>query len=148
MSRFAAGVAIAVIAAIVMLAYGMQKYGVFALDAVDDDDLAQRYRLVCGAYADVEIDASHVPAELHALLPLARKYGHVNRLLLDDCARRMDPKEAAQAVWEIDRHRAAIDRWLERSAAVAHVTEVSAFASLLYLRRALRPVVTTSDSAG
>jgi len=148
LARFAVGVAIVVIAAIALLTWGMKRYGVFSLAEVDDADLTQRYRLVCGAWPDLELDAAHVPPELHLLLPYARKYGYGNPLIVEDCARRMDAKEAAQLVWEIDRNRAAIDRWIERSHAIAHTNEVSAFVALLALRRVLRPITVSSEATG
>lgn len=148
MARFALAVAIVVLAAIALLAWGLKRYGLFSLDEVDDADLAHRYRLVCGAWPDLEIDAAHVPRELQLLLPYARKYGHGNPLIVEDCARRMDAREAAQLVWEIDRNRAAIDRWIERSRPIAHTNEVAAFVALLALRRVLRPITVSSEATG
>jgi hypothetical protein len=146
-SRFTITIGLVVIASIVMLVYGMARYARFSLYDASDDDIAQRYRLVCGAYPDVQIDETKIPVDLVALLPLARRYGHANHILLEDCAAKMDKNEVERAIRLIDAHRDSIHRWVETNQRLELVTEVMAFRQLLLLRNLLRPLMTASDTA-
>ena len=114
----------------------------------DGCDLAHRYRLVRGAYPDVVIDETRLPADLRALVPLAKRYGHGNPVLLADCVAKMKPSERAEIVANIDAHRSAIEKWIAQNPRIQFADEVSAFQQLLELRSILRPATTSSDSAG
>jgi hypothetical protein len=90
MKRFWLTIGIVVTASSVSLWYGLSKYARFDLRDASDGDLADRYRLVCGARGEVRIDPARIPVALQSLIPLAAKYGQGNRVLLEDCAAKMD----------------------------------------------------------
>ena len=131
-----------------MLVWGIQKHGLFSFADADDGDLAYRYRLVCGAYADLKFDTARIPAELQAIVPIAAKYGHGNPLLLDDCISKLSPDHARELVSQIDAHRQSIEAWVGRFPPTFIAKEVSAFRELLLLRSRLKPASSTSDTSG
>ena len=145
MSRFVFVVGGVIVVAISTLVYGMSKYARFSFDGASDDDVAQRYRLVCGAYPDVSIDQTKVPAELRLLLPFAKKYGHGNRILLEDCVAKMTPSEVVKTIMIIDAHRDDIERWIAKNTRLETASEVSSFRQLLDLRQMLRPAISGKE---
>jgi hypothetical protein len=144
--RFTLTVAFVVIAAVAMLAFGLNKYGQFDVSVATENDIAERYRLVCGAYAVLILDKSKIPEELWALVPLAAKYGHGNSILTRDCISKMSATESGNLVGLVDTHRLAIDRWLLRFPEQFPAAETLAFRELISIRKQLRPG-TASDKA-
>jgi hypothetical protein len=140
MTRFWLTVGAVVVASIAMLIFGMNEHARFDLREASDGDLADRYRLVCGAYRDLQIDAVRIPAELQSLIPLATKYGHGERIMLEDCAMKMDKSQANRIVSEISEKRAHIEQWLSTFPQNFYAEEVVAFRELLKLHGLLRTV--------
>jgi hypothetical protein len=140
MTRFGIVVASVVIASIATLLYGLNKYARFDMSEASDGDVANRYRLMCGAYGEVRLDASRIPVELHDLLPLAAKYGHGDRILLDDCVVKLSPSEAKHIAIRIAEKTTQIEAWVSKYPRDFSANEVIAFRELLKLRAMLQPI--------
>jgi hypothetical protein len=125
--------------------YGIAKYARFDMTDANDYELSERYRLVCGAYPDLQFDTSRVPAELHPLLPIAARYGHGVRVMLEDCVAKLSRKDAASIAAQINLHAAAIEAWVSKHPNSFNVTEVTAFRSLLMMRSMMRPIRVDPD---
>jgi hypothetical protein len=139
-TRFWIGVTVVVLASIGSLWFGLSRYAQFDLTDAPDYDVADRYRLICGAYADVRIDPSRIPEELKSLIPLAAKYGHGNRVLLEDCVSKLPRDEAERIATEIAENASAIEKWVDRYPVSFNAEEVIAFRTLLEMRSLLRPI--------
>jgi hypothetical protein len=140
MTRFWVVVGSVVLASIAMLVYGLNRYARFDLREASDGDIANRYRVVCGAYGDLRLDSSRVPVALHNLLPLAAKYGHGNRILLEDCAVKLSPQDAKLIASQIAEKAPQIEAWVSEYRPDFNANEVIAFRELLKLKALLRPI--------
>jgi hypothetical protein len=144
-TRFWLIVAGIVTLSIASLWYGLAKYARFDMSDADDYELTNRYRVLCGAYPDLQFDVSRVPVELHSLLPIAARYGHGIRVMLEDCVAKLNRKDAASIATQIDQNAAAIQTWLDKHPTSFDANEVSAFRSLLVLRSLLKPIVVDAE---
>ncbi|MGL5005518.1 MAG: hypothetical protein ACRDAM_21545, partial [Casimicrobium sp.] len=122
-----------------MLVFAFNKYARFDMSEASDGDVAERYRVICGAYGDVRLDSARIPVELHDLLPLAAKYGHGDRILLEDCVVKLDSTEAKRIAAQIAEKTTQIEAWLSKYPPDFNANEVIAFRELLKLKTMLRP---------
>jgi hypothetical protein len=144
-TRFWLVTATVVLLCLASLWYGLAKYARFDVSDADDYELSDRYRLICGAYPDLQFDASRIPAELHPLLPIASRYGHGIRVMLEDCVAKLNRKDAASIASQINLHAAAIEAWISKHPSSFNAIEVTAFRSLLLMRSMLMPIRTDPD---
>ena len=145
MGRFAWTVVAIVIASLALLMYGMHRYARFDMTSVSDDELADRYRLVCGAYADMPLDESRIPSEFAGLVPYAKKYGYPNDIIRKDCAEKMSIEDAKRFAKQFDLHKDAIDQWLRQFPGNFPADEIRAFRALKLFRYEISPVSTTNE---
>jgi hypothetical protein len=147
MARFAWTIGAVVIASFVLLIYGMNRYARFDVSDAEDADIAERYRFVCGAYGDVRIDQSRIPADLTSLIPYAEQFGHSNAIIRKDCAAKMSVADARKFSSIFDLKKDAVEMWLRQFPADFPADEVRAFRQLLLFHYEIAPAATASDRA-
>jgi hypothetical protein len=123
----------------------MNRYARFDLSEANDDDIAERYRLVCGAHGNVRIDVNRIPPELASLIPYAKQFGHANAIIRKDCAAKMSVVDAQKFATAFDSKKARIESWLRQFPADFPADEVLAFRQLLLFRYEITPGATTND---
>jgi hypothetical protein len=146
-TRFWVVVGSVVLASIAMFVYGFNKYARFDMSDASDGDIANRYRVVCGAYGDLRLGLSRIPVELHDLVPLAATYGHGNRILLEDCAVKLNSEEATLIAARIAEKTQQIEAWVSKYPQDFNAHEVIAFRELLKLKVLLRPITVEPGKA-
>jgi hypothetical protein len=147
MARFAWTIAAVVVAAIVLLGYGMNRYAQFDMAHADEGDIAQRYRLVCGAYGEVRIDPNRVPVDLAPLIDYAKQFGHANSIIRKDCASKLSLDEAQKFVVAFDAKKPQIEARLAQFPIDFPADEVRASRELLLFRYEIAPAATQNDRA-
>jgi hypothetical protein len=145
--RFTWTVGLVLLASLALFIFGMNRYAQFDLSSASSDDIADRYRLVCGAHGELPLDINRIPTELRSLIPYAKQFGHSNSILRKDCATKLSVADARKFAIEFDSKRSEIDSWLQKFPLNFPANEVRAFRELLLFRYEITPAATAIDRA-